>query len=50
VLPTLPWQASFGRAAGPAPGLGADTEAVLVDVLGVSSARIAELRASGALG
>jgi crotonobetainyl-CoA:carnitine CoA-transferase CaiB-like acyl-CoA transferase len=49
-LPGLPWRASFGRVAGPAPGLGADTEAVLHQVLGLSSAEIARLRASGALG
>jgi crotonobetainyl-CoA:carnitine CoA-transferase CaiB-like acyl-CoA transferase len=29
VLPGLPWRASFGRAIGPAPALGADTETVL---------------------
>jgi benzylsuccinate CoA-transferase BbsF subunit len=29
VLPGLPWRSSFGRATGPAPALGADTEAVL---------------------
>jgi crotonobetainyl-CoA:carnitine CoA-transferase CaiB-like acyl-CoA transferase len=29
VVPGLPWRASFGRAIGPAPALGADTEAVL---------------------
>jgi crotonobetainyl-CoA:carnitine CoA-transferase CaiB-like acyl-CoA transferase len=29
VLPALPWRASFGRATGPAPELGADTDAVL---------------------
>jgi len=29
VLPALPWRASFGRAMGPAPALGADTDAVL---------------------
>jgi crotonobetainyl-CoA:carnitine CoA-transferase CaiB-like acyl-CoA transferase len=29
VLPGLPWRASFGRAIGPAPALGADTDAVL---------------------
>jgi benzylsuccinate CoA-transferase BbsF subunit len=28
-LPGLPWRANFGRAIGPAPALGADTEAVL---------------------
>jgi crotonobetainyl-CoA:carnitine CoA-transferase CaiB-like acyl-CoA transferase len=50
VLPGLPWRASFGRATGPAPGLGADTQAVLRDVLGLSEARIAALRSAGALG
>jgi crotonobetainyl-CoA:carnitine CoA-transferase CaiB-like acyl-CoA transferase len=32
-LPGLPWRASFGRKHGPAPALGADTEAVLRAVL-----------------
>jgi crotonobetainyl-CoA:carnitine CoA-transferase CaiB-like acyl-CoA transferase len=50
VLPGLPWRASFGRAAGPAPALGADTQAVLRDVLGLPDDRIAALRSSGALG
>jgi len=50
VLPGLPWRASFGRATGPAPGLGADTDAVLRDVLGFAPEKIAALRASGALG
>jgi crotonobetainyl-CoA:carnitine CoA-transferase CaiB-like acyl-CoA transferase len=50
VLPGLPWHASFGRASGPAPGLGADTDMVLRDVLGMSGEEIARLRASGALG
>ena len=50
VLPGLPWRASFGCASGPAPGLGADTEAVLRDVLGLPDDRIAALRAQGALG
>ena len=50
VLPGLPWRASFGRKSGPAPGLGADTEAVLREVLDVPQDRIAALRASGALG
>lgn len=36
VLPGLPWRASFGRASGDAPELGADTDAVLRDVLGLS--------------
>jgi crotonobetainyl-CoA:carnitine CoA-transferase CaiB-like acyl-CoA transferase len=38
VLPGLPWSASFGRATGPAPGLGADTGAVLREVLGIVDA------------
>ncbi len=50
VLPGLPWRASFGLASGPAPAPGEDTEAVLVDVLGLSSDEIAALRRSGALG
>jgi len=49
-LPGLPWRASFGRATGPAPALGADADQVLADVLGWSLQRIADLRASGALG
>jgi crotonobetainyl-CoA:carnitine CoA-transferase CaiB-like acyl-CoA transferase len=50
VLPGLPWRASFGRVSGPAPGLGADTDAVLRDLLGTSPEGIAALRQSGALG
>ena len=50
VLPGLPWRASFGRATSPAPGLGADTDAVLRDVLGFAPGKIAALRVSGALG
>jgi crotonobetainyl-CoA:carnitine CoA-transferase CaiB-like acyl-CoA transferase len=50
VLPGLPWRASFGRAMGPAPGLGADSDQVLSDVLGLSHERIAALRASSVLG
>jgi crotonobetainyl-CoA:carnitine CoA-transferase CaiB-like acyl-CoA transferase len=50
VLPGLPWRASFGRATGPAPELGADTDAVLRDVLGLPPKEIAALRDSGALG
>jgi crotonobetainyl-CoA:carnitine CoA-transferase CaiB-like acyl-CoA transferase len=49
-LPGLPWRASFGRISGPAPALGADTDAVLHDLLGISRERIAALRRSGALG
>lgn len=37
-LPGLPWLASFGRASGPAPDLGADTETVLRTVLGLTGA------------
>ena len=50
VLPGLPWRASFGRASGPAPGLGADTEAVLRELLGLDSESIASLRRAGSLG
>jgi crotonobetainyl-CoA:carnitine CoA-transferase CaiB-like acyl-CoA transferase len=50
VLPGLPWQASFGRVSGPAPGLGADTDAVLRDVLGLPADRIGALRQVGAFG
>ncbi|NKB55893.1 MAG: hypothetical protein GKS00_06115 [Alphaproteobacteria bacterium] len=45
-LPGLPWKASFGRHIGPAPALGADTDAVLRDVLGMSVDDIATLRAA----
>ena len=50
VLPGLPWRASFGRTIGPAPGLGADTDAVLIDILGLARDRVAELRSAGAFG
>ncbi len=50
VLPGLPWRASFGRQTGPAPALGAETEAVLREVLGLTGEHIAGLRKSGALG
>ena len=49
VMPGLPWQASFGKASGPAPALGADTDAVLADVLGLTEAAISALRRSGAV-
>jgi crotonobetainyl-CoA:carnitine CoA-transferase CaiB-like acyl-CoA transferase len=49
-LPGLPWQASFGRVNGPAPGLGEHTDAVLAEVLGLSADRITALRGGGALG
>jgi crotonobetainyl-CoA:carnitine CoA-transferase CaiB-like acyl-CoA transferase len=50
VLPGLPWCASFGRTSGPAPGLGADTDAVLTELLGYTQDDLAALRKSGALG
>jgi len=50
VLPGLPWRASFGRTTGPAPGLGADTDRVLEQVLTLSREEIAALRQSGVLG
>ena len=50
LLPDLPWRPSFGRQSGTAPGLGADTDAVLCDVLDLSSDAIDALRRSGALG
>ncbi len=50
LLPGLPWRASFGRRSGDAPGLGADTDAVLHDVLGLSHDEIDALRRSGAFG
>jgi len=46
----LPWRASFGRVTGVAPGLGADTETVLAELLGLSTVEIAALRDAGALG
>jgi benzylsuccinate CoA-transferase BbsF subunit len=50
VLPGLPWHASFGRQSGPAPRLGADTDDVLMEVLGKSADEVANLRRSGAFG
>jgi crotonobetainyl-CoA:carnitine CoA-transferase CaiB-like acyl-CoA transferase len=50
VLPGLPWRTSFGRVSGRAPELGADTDAVLREVLDLSPERIAALRQLGALG
>jgi crotonobetainyl-CoA:carnitine CoA-transferase CaiB-like acyl-CoA transferase len=49
-LPGLPWLASFGRATGPAPGLGADADTVLGDVLGMAADEIARLRNASAFG
>jgi crotonobetainyl-CoA:carnitine CoA-transferase CaiB-like acyl-CoA transferase len=50
VLPGLPWRSNIGRATGPAARLGADTDTVLRDVLGLPPEKIAALRHSGALG
>jgi len=50
VLPGLPWLARFGRMTGAAPDLGADTEAVLREMIGLSTTEIAALRTAGALG
>ena len=50
VLPGLPWRASFGRNSGAAPELGADTDAVLREVLDMSPGQISALHQSGALG
>ena len=49
-LPGLPWRASFGRRSGAAPELGADTDAILRDVLDLSHDEVDALRRSGALG
>ena len=50
VLPGIPWIASFGRATGPAPGLGADTDHVLREVAGLSAEEVAALRETAAIG
>jgi len=49
-LPGLPWQASFGHILKSAPGLGADTDQVLADVLNLGSDEIYNLRNKGILG
>jgi crotonobetainyl-CoA:carnitine CoA-transferase CaiB-like acyl-CoA transferase len=50
VLPGLPWRSNFGRQFGAPPQLGADTDVVLGEVLGLSRDQVVSLRASGALG
>ena len=50
VLPGLPWRASFGRVTGAAPEHGADTDAVLRDVLDLSPETILQLRTLGVFG
>ncbi|HEV2334619.1 MAG TPA: CoA transferase [Stellaceae bacterium] len=49
VLPGLPWRASFGRISQRAPGLGADSDQVLREVLDMTPEDIAAFRRSGAL-
>jgi crotonobetainyl-CoA:carnitine CoA-transferase CaiB-like acyl-CoA transferase len=49
-LPGLPWRTGFARRSGPAPALGADTDAVLAEILGYRESEIAALRVKGALG
>ena len=50
MLPGLPWLSSFGRRTGDAPGLGADTDTVLREVLDLSPGEIETLRQTGAFG
>jgi crotonobetainyl-CoA:carnitine CoA-transferase CaiB-like acyl-CoA transferase len=49
-LPGLPWHSNFGRQSGNAPALGADTDAVLGEVLGYREEELRDLRARGVLG
>ncbi len=49
-LPGLPWRSTLGAATGPAPAQGADTEAVLAEVLDLDADAIARLRQAGAFG
>ena len=49
-LPGLPWRASFGRRTGAAPGIGADTDAVMTEILAMPDDRITALHASAAFG
>lgn len=48
-IPGLPWRDNIGRQTGPAPALGADTDDVLKNVLGMTPERISALRDSGAI-
>lgn len=50
MTPGLPWRSDLGRHTGPAPALGAHTDDVLAEVLGLPGDRIAALRDAGALG
>ncbi len=50
VLPDLPWRTTLPVPAGPAPELGADTDAVLAEVLGLEAGALARLRESGVFG
>ena len=49
-LPGLPWRSTLPVRNSPAPALGADTEAVLADVLALDDHALQELRAVGAFG
>jgi len=48
-LPGLPWRTGFPRAIGTAPELGADTIAVLHDVVGLSDEQVDALRRTGVI-
>lgn len=52
LVPNLPFRMSDGDVSvrSPVPGLGADTEAVLADLLGLDSATLDQLRAQGVFG
>lgn len=50
VVPGLPWHANFSRTIGAAPGMGADTDWVLKEILKMPAEKIAYMRASGAIG
>ena len=49
-LPGLPWQTTLPLRATPAPSLGADTDVVLADVLGLDEITLRRLREAGAFG
>ncbi|MFY0614824.1 MAG: CoA transferase [Hyphomicrobiaceae bacterium] len=50
ILPALPWIANFPHGTGNAPDMGADTDRVLKDVLGLSRSEILDLREAGVFG
>ena len=49
-LPGLPWQTTLPVRATPAPSLGADSEVVLADVLGLDDTTLRQLRDAGTFG